>query len=82
MRPQMPPGISVGDYTRVRQALAKLDRAREQQTRGTAPDGPAARKGPRPSRTITDPGARLVPVRGGGFIEGCNAQNMLVAKTS
>jgi hypothetical protein len=27
-------------------------------------------------RNITDPGSRLMPVRGGGFIQGYNAQNM------
>jgi hypothetical protein len=27
-------------------------------------------------RNVTDPGSRLMPVRGGGFIQGCNAQNL------
>jgi transposase len=35
----------------------------------------AAKKGPGPVRNITDPGSRLMPVRGGGFIQGYNAQN-------
>jgi hypothetical protein len=29
-----------------------------------------------PARNITDPDSRLMPVRGGGFIQGCNAQNV------
>ncbi len=36
----------------------------------------AARKGPGPVRNITDPDSRLMPVRGGGFLQGYNAQNM------
>jgi len=47
------------------------------------PAGAAARKkmekekaGPGPVRNITDPDARLMPVRGGGFIEGYNTQNV------
>jgi hypothetical protein len=34
------------------------------------------RKGPGPVRNITDPDSRLMPVRGGGFIQGYNTQNM------
>src|SRR5262249_3289421 len=33
-------------------------------------------KGPGPVRNITDPDSRLMPVRGGGFIQGYNTQNM------
>ena len=36
----------------------------------------ANRKGPGPVRNITDPDSRLMPVRGGGFIQGYNTQNM------
>ncbi len=35
----------------------------------------AAKKGPGPVRNITDPDSRLMPVRGGGFLQGYNAQN-------
>ena len=34
----------------------------------------AAKTGPGPVRNITDPDSRLMPVRGGGFIQGYNAQ--------
>jgi len=36
----------------------------------------AAKKGPGPVRNITDPDSRLMPVRGGGFLQGYNAQNV------
>ena len=41
-----------------------------------AADKQTDRKGPGPVRNITDPDARLMPVRGGGFIQGYNAQNV------
>ena len=54
---------------RVRRAAARLDRALARQ---------AARRAaaPAPARNVTDPGSRLMPVRGGGFIQGYNAQNV------
>jgi len=36
----------------------------------------AAKKGPGPVRNTTDPDSRLMPVRGGGFLQGYNAQAM------
>jgi transposase len=65
----------------VRRAQARLEQARARAAGAsrTAAGKAAARKGPRPVRNITDPGARLMPVRGGGFIEGCNAQNVASA---
>jgi len=36
----------------------------------------AAKKGPGPVRNITDPDSRLMPVHGGGFLQGYNAQNV------
>ena len=53
-----------------RAALAKAAaRAAEKQRKA------AAAKGPGPVRNTTDPDSRLMPVRGGGFIQGYNAQN-------
>jgi len=74
-----PAGIE--DYCRVRQAAAKLERAR---ARAQAAERRAAerqnnRRGPGPVRNITDPHSRLMPVRGGGFIQGYNAQAMFSA---
>jgi transposase len=71
-RPVPPP-----EHCRVRAAQAKLDAAIAAQAErdaardaGTAPDGGAVK------RNVTDPGSRLMPVRGGGFIQGYNAQNV------
>jgi transposase len=61
-------------YVRVRQAQARLDKAqaRAADAERAAADQAAAHTGP--VRNITDPGSRLMPVRGGGFIQGYNAQ--------
>ncbi len=63
---------------RVRQAEAKLaaTRARTAEAERKAAGREANRKGPGPVRNITDPDSRLMPVRGGGFIQGYNTQNM------
>ena len=65
-----------GHYA-VARAKARLARAEAAQAArdaaaeaGTAPAGEPAR------RNVTDPGSRLMPVRGGGFIQGYNAQNL------
>jgi transposase len=79
-----PPGRRAGieDYCRVRQAAAALERAQAKAAQpaqaGPAAAGPQA-AAPRhaPVRNITDPDSRLMPVRGGGFIQGYNAQNMI-----
>ena len=68
----------VDDHCRVRQAQAKLEaaRARAAEAERKAAEREANRKGPGPVRNITDPDSRLMPVRGGGFIQGYNTQNM------
>jgi hypothetical protein len=56
----------------VREAEAKAEAARAR-----AAQRQAARTGdPGPVRNITDPDSRLMPVRGGGFLQGYNTQNM------
>jgi transposase len=61
----------------VRQARAALAKAQARDEGGDSqPDPAAAKKGPGPVRNITDPDSRLMPVRGGGFIQGYNAQNL------
>jgi transposase len=67
-----------GDYYLVREAAAGVGtaRAREQQARDRAAAREAARPGPGPVRNITDPDSRLMPVRGGGFLQGYNTQNV------
>ena len=76
--PRTRPRSAPGDYVRVRQAAAHLDRVRRraQAAAARAAAKEQARKGPGPVRNITDPDSRLMPVRGGGFIQGCNAQNV------
>jgi len=63
----------VADYCRVREAAAKVERARERAAR--AQRNAAAKAGPGPVRNITDPDSRLMPTRN-GFIQGYNAQNV------
>jgi hypothetical protein len=72
------PGVD--DYCRVKQAEAKVEAARARAA--DAGRKAAAREadrpgGPGPVRNITDPDSRLMPVRGGGFIQGYNTQNMI-----
>jgi len=67
-RRPVPPEASA----RVRRAAAWLEKA---QAREAA--RPAAAAGREPARrNVTDPASRLMPVRGGGFIQGYNAQNV------
>jgi transposase len=71
-RPAPPAGSG-----RVLRAQASLEQARARAA--GAGRKAAARTGPGPVRNITDPDARLMPVSGGGFIEGYNAQNVVSA---
>ena len=77
-RAARPDAAGVDDHCRVRQAQAKLEaaRARAAEAERKAAEREANRKGPGPVRNITDPDSRLMPVRGGGFIQGYNTQNM------
>ena len=71
------PPVPPDQYCRVRFAEARAARARqraaeaERKAAGEAEEGGA---GPEPKRNITDPDSRLMPVRGGGFLQGFNAQ--------
>jgi transposase len=71
-----PPRRPASAHVRVREAAARLDRARARaaEARRKAAEKAAARKGPGPVANITDPHSHLMPVRGGGFIQGYNAQ--------
>ena len=68
-KPPSPPQ----DHFTVRRARAALDQARAAETARQDQDN--KKPGPAPVRNITDPDSRLMPVRGGGFIQGYNAQN-------
>ncbi len=63
----------VGDYCRVREAAAKVEKARARAAE--AQRKAAAKAGPGPARNVTDPDSRLMPTRN-GFIQGYNAQNV------
>jgi transposase len=71
-----PPRRPASAHVRVRQAAAKLEKAkaRAAETGRKAAARDAARTGPGPVANITDPHSHLMPVRGGGFIQGYNAQ--------
>jgi transposase len=73
-----PPRQPAGEHCRVKQAAAQVEtaRAREQAAERRAAEKEKNRKGPGPVRNITDPDSRLMPARGGGFIQGYNTQNM------
>jgi transposase len=74
-----PPRQPASEHCRVKAAAAKVEaaRAREQAARARAAEREANRKGPGPVRNITDPDSRLMPVRGGGFIQGYNTENVI-----
>jgi transposase len=71
-----PPRRPAREHVRVREAQAIADRAkaRQAEARRRAAAKEAARQGPGPVASITDPDSHLMPVRGGGFIQGYNAQ--------
>jgi transposase len=72
-RPLPGPGpVPAERCARVQAARARLGKAQAAQEDA---EGKAAQE-PDPVRNITDPASRLMPVRGGGFIQGYNAQNM------
>jgi transposase len=69
-----PPRRPASAHVRVREAAARLEKAK---ARAAEAGRKAARKqqaGPGPVANITDPHSHLMPVRGGGFIQGYNAQ--------
>jgi transposase len=77
-QPRRGKAAGIEDYCKVRQAAAAVQaaRARQDQAAAAAAHKQASRKGTGPVRNITDPDSRLMPVRGGGFIQGYNAQNV------
>lgn len=73
-----PPRQPASAHCRVRAAAAQVEAARERAAaaQARAAEREESRKSPGPVRNITDPDSRLMPVRGGGFIQGYNAQNV------
>jgi transposase len=70
------PPVPAEEYCRVRQAREALERARARDA-GRAQDAGDEKKKREPARrNVTDPDSRLMPVRGGGFLQGYNPQNV------
>ena len=76
--PGGPQPVPAEEYCRVRRARAGLERARARQAARAEP-GAADGKTEPARRNLTDPDSRLMPVRGGGFIQGYNPQNVTSA---
>jgi hypothetical protein len=68
-KPPLPPQA----HFKVKKTRAALEKAEVTAAQAAAKDSPA------PVRNITDPDSRLMPVRGGGFIQGYNPQNVTSA---
>jgi transposase len=68
-----PRPVSPEQSSLVRRAAAQLERAL---AKAEARAAKAAAQAPA-RRNVTDPDSRLMPVRGGGFIQGYNAQNVI-----
>jgi transposase len=62
--------------SRVRRARERLDKAVAREDARRAAAARKEKEAP-PVRNVTDPDSRLMPVRGGGFLQGYNAQNMV-----
>ena len=73
------PPVPAQEYCRVREARAALERARARDAARAQPGGVKSKKEKRrerAQRNVTDPDSRLMPVRGGGFLQGYNPQNV------
>jgi transposase len=70
------PPVPAGQHCRVKAAQGKLARAEQRAAAAQGKDRhqAAAGQGAGQVRNLTDPDSRLMPVRGGGFIQGYNAQ--------
>jgi hypothetical protein len=71
--PGGPPPVPASEYCRVKAAAAGLADAEAADAAEPARQA-AARDGEGPERNVTDVDSRLMPVRGGGFIQGYTAQ--------
>jgi transposase len=72
------PPVRPGTGKKARKARARLEalQAEAAAEAGQAADAGTGKKGPKaPQRNLTDPDSRLLPVRGGGFIQGYNCQD-------
>jgi transposase len=65
----------VDDAPAVRTARARLDELTAQAAAQAGQDAAVEGRPRQPVRNVTDPDSRLMPVRGGGFIQGYNCQD-------
>jgi transposase len=70
-RPPVPPGTG----KKARRARARLAELQAAAAAGAGPGEEAGDGKAEPRRNVTDPESRLMPVRGGGFIQGYNCQD-------
>ena len=73
-----PPAVRPGTGKKVRKARARLDALQAEaaaEARQAADAGNRDKGAKVPQRNLTDPDSRLMPVRGGGFIQGYNCQD-------
>ena len=66
---------AAGTGKKARKARARLEALQAAAAAGAGQEEPAGDGKTRPRRNITDPDSRLLPVRGGGFVQGCNCQD-------
>ncbi len=71
-KPPLPPEA----HFKVARARAALEKAQAQAAGAGRKAAEKHHSSPGPVRNITDPDSRLMPVRGGGFIQGYNPQNV------
>ena len=74
--PRGPRPVPPMEHSLVRRAEAKLGKAVAREAARAEKDEQKQKDAP-PARNVTDPASRLMPVRGGGFLQGFNAQNVV-----
>jgi transposase len=74
--PRGPRPVPPMEHSLVRRAEAKLEKAIAAEAARAEKDKKKQEDAP-PARNVTDPASRLMPVRGGGFIQGYNPQNVV-----
>jgi transposase len=76
-QPGGPQPVPAQEYCRVRRAREELERATARAAARAEQAPQDGKKKEEPARrNVTDPDSRLMPVRGGGFIQGYNPQNV------
>ena len=74
--PRGPRPVPPMEHSLVRRAEARLEAAAAREAARAEKDNQKQKDAP-PARNVTDPASRLMPVRGGGFLQGFNAQNVV-----